>query len=362
MWVRGKEMSYHFLLAKKCNYLEDYSLKDGKYDFAVSGKLLVDFPEKELCGVLAKLDTYRDDKQEKELIEKISKKYSINKSNIVLGAGANGILQNLIRMYIRKHTDNLISTFYTFDQAIYAVNSIGGIVKLVKEDRNFLINLDKVSDSIDENTKMIFLTNPNNPTGTLISAENIIKLANKTDVPIIVSEAGQAFSGEKSLLEFSNLPDNLVVIKSFSKDYGLAGIRLGYAYMSEAIRKYYLENSPTNQVSLVAIKIANTLFGHAYMQNNISKVIENREYMQTKLKTLNISYINSKSNAVMIKDSLNPLVITKLREKGFIVKEVCGVANEHYIRLSVVDKKTINLFIESMREIKEKLNEDFFSN
>lgn len=352
-----------YILEKNNNFLNDYSLNTEKpLNFAISGKMLVKYPVLQLDSMLNSLDSYTCDKEENMLKKKISYKYNLDTRNIILGCGANGILQNLINMFFTSKQDNLVTPFYTFSQAIYGVNSRGGKVRLAKVRKDFTIDIENLKKSINKNTKMVFICNPNNPTGLILDPKEIIAFAKTLTIPFVVSEASIAFSDKQSLLYCHDLPENLIVLRSFSKEYGLSGIRLGYAYMSDSFKNKYLQKSPTNQTSLISIIIANKVFSLKEVEKNIEIVKINRSFLFSSLKNLGIPCLDSQSNTIMISKPLNEKIFTSLAQKGISVTKIKGINGELFMRISVLNKKENTILLSHLKKIKEEESENFFSN
>lgn len=354
----------YYTIAKKDNFLSDYSChKKYKLDLSVSGKMLVKYPcSIKLAGLLNKLDCYVDNDEENKLLERLAKKYTINKSNLILGSGANGLLQNIVKILFDKPGYNLVTPFYTFQQVVYGVHSFGGEVRLARMGESFNISIHHIQKSVDRNTKMIFLCNPNNPTGRVINPEEIIELAQKVKAYVVVSEAAIEFSSTKSLLDFP-LPSNVIVIRSFSKEFGLAGIRLGFAYVSAEFKSKYFELTPTNQVGNATLLIANyALTKEKIINKNIKRVLFEKEYLQKKLANMNIPFIISHSNTVMVCKNINTIIPRVLEKQQFKVTTITGENGEQFIRIAIGPKKTNRLFIKKLMQLKEVYDENFFSN
>lgn len=353
-----------YIISKRENFLADYSLhKKYKYDFSVSGKTFIRYPfSPHFCNILNKLDCYVNRNEECKLLDFLASKYHINKDNLILGPGANGILQNIIKILFNKPGLNMVTPFYTFHQASYGVNSMSCDVRCVKMGSDFSINFQNIKKSVDENTKMVFLCNPNNPTGLIVRPEEIIDLAKSVNTFVVVSEASIEFSYSKSLLSYK-LPNNLIVIRSFSKDFGLAGIRLGFAYMSSKFKNHYLEQTPTNQVGNVSILIANyACKNYKTINKNIMRVSREVEYFQKQLSALNIPYLKSRSNSIMICKGINKKILEILEEQEFKVVTITGEKGEMFVRIAVQKRKINKKFIKLIKQLREKYNENFFSN
>ena len=218
------------------DYTFDYS--NGltrKIDMTLSGKYLSNYNMKIDTTIL---DRYPSKHDINKLINEIKKQENINRE-IIIGNGANGILQNIIKMiFIDK--GNLVTPFYTFDEAEFAVTSLNGYTKRVYLDK-YRIDFNKLYKSIDCKTRMIYICNPNNPTGICIESKEIIEFSKKIKNPVIVDESGIEFTNKKSILDYNDLPNNLLVIRSFSKAYGIANLRIGYLVCTKEFKELYMK-------------------------------------------------------------------------------------------------------------------------
>ena len=238
----GKRNVVTYLFKKNRNlksFISDYNVHTEKpIDMSISGKFLA---KRNINIDLNKnpelLDSYAYDLVE-VLKQKIRHQYNI-KNNLIINAGANGVLQNLLKIFF-SNKGELLTTFFSFEQPQYAVLALGGKIKLIKHNDDLSINFDALKQSVTNLTRAVYICNPNNPTGICEENNKIIDLAKSISIPVIVDESGIDFAKQKSLLYNKNLPSNLIVVHSFSKAHGFAGLRTGYAYMSdEYIKEYY---------------------------------------------------------------------------------------------------------------------------
>ena len=233
-------------------FLDDYAnIESKEIDMTLSGMYLNKYPNFDInphtfCSYPSKYEAI-------DLIELIKERNKIT-CDVVIGPGSNGILQNLIKIFL-KQGDNLVTPFYTFNQAEYATTVLGCITRRVKCD-DYKINFNSLKNSIDNNTKIVYICNPNNPTGIYSSADEIISFVKEVKPIVIVDESSIDFTNKKSILKYENLPDNLIVLRSFSKAYGLANLRVGYMVCSSDIKNYYIENTTINEFSGLSITIA----------------------------------------------------------------------------------------------------------
>lgn len=333
-------------------FLNDYSFNKNSIcniDMVLSGKYLdkriitLDFDD-------IQIDEYPSTNKINELKELISNINNKNKDNFVIGAASNGIIQNLVKLFFTKG-GTLLTSEFSFAQPEYAVLRIGGKVKKVPTDEYFKINFDDMLNYINEDTKAIFLCNPNNPTGYYYEPSEIINFAKKTNVPIIVSEAAIEFSQNESLLNY-DLPENIIVTRTFSKAYGLAGLRIGYAYMSGKYLELYTKNITRFEVSILSISLAIYMIKNNNIDSNIKLVIEERNKLQKAMSEMGIKTLSSKSNAFMSASMYHNDFFELLKSKGIAVAKIDSKYKDYYyFRIAVQMPETNKLFIEALGDI-----------
>ena len=339
----------NYIISKR-NYNDDYSkLKSKKIDMTLSGKFLSEY--KNLKIDIDELDVYPSRKNIAKL-EKMLKKMENTDRNIILGSGANGILQNLIKIFFANDNGNLVTPFYSFGQAEYAVTSYNGITKRVFT-KNYDIDLDSIYDAVDSQTRMVYICNPNNPTGKYIKTNNLIEFAKKLSIPVVIDESSIEFSLKDSLLKSAKLPDNLIVIRTFSKAYGLANLRIGYFNCSNKYKKKYLLNTSINEFSgLSCLTVINVLENHILeFENNIKEVLNEKRYLLNKLSEIGIECIESYSNTLMSVTTFSESFFDKLNEKEISVVPVKDEYGKKHIRIAVQHPKTNREFIRLLSEI-----------
>lgn len=342
------------------SFTDDYSFckdENCKIDMVLSGKFLTNRDLKIDINKL-NIDEYPNSERIDYLRKLISKRYNKSYENFVIGAASNGIIQNLVKLFFSRGGTLLVSDF-SFAQPEYAVNRIGGKVKKVSVDENFKINFDDLYNNIDENVKAVFLCNPNNPTGFYYNPTDIINFASKTAVPVIVSEAAIEFTKSKSLLDFE-LPENIIVTRTFSKAYGLAGLRIGYAYMSGKYLDLYSKNITRFEVSMLSIEIAIQMLENNSIHENINMVISERNYLQRQLEALNIPTLKSTSNAFMSLKMYSNDFFELLKSKGITVAKIDSKYKDYYyIRIAVQSKEINSLFIQELNNIGREILKRF---
>ena len=198
-----------------------------------------------------------------ELINKISDFYSIDSKGILCGCGSDEILHLLARAYLSGNDEAIVSE-NCFAVYPLAIKASGARVVRAKEI-NFKTQIQSILGLINNATKMIFLANPNNPTGTIISYDEIIELHSKlpSNVLLVLDEAYAEYvkvESYKNYFDLVNNNNNVVITRTFSKVYGLAGLRVGWAYCPKDVvetlnrlRIPFSVNSTAQKVAVAAL-------------------------------------------------------------------------------------------------------------
>ncbi len=349
MYTRYYSKNSDYLLSKR-NYLCDYSkIASKRIDMTMSGRFLAKYPT--ITIPISEFDKYPLHTHIDELSNLIKTRIK-TKCEIVIGSGANGILQNIVKLLFMKK-GNLVTSYYSFDQVEYAVTSFGSTTKRVFTNK-YQTNLDNILKAVDSETRMIYLSNPNNPTGQFINPKTLIAFANKVKVPVVIDESGIEFSNHAGILELiKKLPDNLLVVRSFSKAYGLANLRIGYLGCNQEFQKLYLENTTTNEYSGISCIIAKTmLLNYATsIKKNVKNIIKEREYLINSLSNIGINVINSNANIIFTKTIFSNDLLNVLDENDVSVVPIYDKDNYLHIRIAVQDHETNRKFVAIMKKI-----------
>lgn len=332
-------------------FLNDYSFNQDSncnIDMVLSGKYIDDRKIDVNLNEI-EIDEYPSYNKINELKALLAKKDNKDEKNYVIGAASNGIIQNLVKLFFSKGGTLLVSDF-SFAQPEYAVLRIGGKVRKIPT-KNFKIDFNDMLNNIDGDTKAIFLCNPNNPTGYYYDPNEIITFAQKIDLPVIVSEAAIEFALKKSLLDFE-LPENIIVTRTFSKAYGLAGLRIGYAYLSGKYLELYNKNITRFEVSILSIIIAINMLKNLSIDKNVKLVIKERNYLQKNMNLIEIETLSSNSNAFMTRYMYHNDFFKLLKNMGISVAKVDSDFDNYYYFRVAIQKPDINkLFIKKLSNI-----------
>ncbi len=356
MWGVVKDMFIRYLfknkdyIKSKRDFLSDYSrIESKKIDMTLSGKYLMKYER--INFDISKIDKYPF-KEDIMLLEDSLKETLKIKKEVIIGNGANGLLQNIIKiLFVKK--GNLVTPFYTFNQAEFGVTSFDGYTKRVYCD-DYKIDLDRIKRSIDYKTRMVYICNPNNPTGIYMDCKKIINFVNKVKIPVVIDESGIEFTSKKSLLSISNLPDNLIILRSFSKAYGIANLRIGFLICNSEFKNLYLKKVTNNEFSGISCNIAKDIFMNTKVDANVKAIVKERNLLFSELNKMGIKVIKSDSNILMTETCFNDEFINVLGDHDISVVPVYDEDGRLHFRIAVQERKVNNLFINRLKKILQK--------
>ena len=169
----------------------------------------------------------------KELTSTISKKYNCKQNQIICGSGSDEIIQMLCQLFLNKGDEVVVPEYSFLMYRIYA--KIVGAKVIFSKEKNFKVSNDEIIKKITKRTKIVFIANPNNPTGTYISKKQLLDLRKRLNkkILLVVDDAYFEYMLNKdyrSGLELFKNKNNVFILRTFSKIYGLAGIRIGYGF------------------------------------------------------------------------------------------------------------------------------------
>ena len=290
------------------------------------------------------------------LREKLAENLKINKEMIICGNGADDVI-DLVGMTFINEGDEVITSETTFPAYKTAVKIMGGKFISVKL-KDFRYNLEEITNRINEKTKMIFLCNPNNPTGTILKKEELSHFMSKIpqDIIIVFDEAYCDYVEDKNYvngLYFMPERKNIIIIRTFSKIAGIAGVRVGYAVAHQEFIHYIrrvVNPFTTNRLAQVAALAS--LEDEEHRRKVLSINHEGKKYLYQELNKLELFYVPTETNFIFIdvkEDS--EIMFNELLKKGIIVRPGKSYGCPNFIRVTIGQFSENEKFIESLREV-----------
>ncbi len=301
------------------------------------------------------LSIYPDDCQTR--LKKLLEGYTgINASHIVGGSGSNQLIDLILRLFVNRG-EEVINCVPTFGIYRFSTDLCGGTLVEVPRDENFAVNISAVKAAISKKTKVICLANPNNPSGTLTSRQDILELLD-TGLPVLVDEAYYEFSGQ-TVVPLVGKYENLMVLRTFSKWTGLAGLRVGYGLFPPRIAEYLLRIKIPYNVNVAAlIAVEESLKDIDYLMVTVRAIIAERERLFQELGKIKwLKLFPSQANFILcqvLKGEAKELW-QKLQEKGILVRYFDQPRLQNYIRISVGKPEHTDALIKALREIERTL-------
>ncbi|TAN70878.1 MAG: histidinol-phosphate transaminase [Methylobacter sp.] len=290
------------------------------------------------------------------LKQALAKKYAVDMSQITLGNGSNEILELVARAFL---TPGLEVVFSQHAFAVYPiVTQAVGATAVVASALNYGHDLDAMLERVTDKTRLIFIANPNNPTGTLLdhaSLERFIQALPDTCI-CVLDEAYCEFVGEGDAgnsIAWLNLYPNLLITRTFSKAYGLAGLRVGYGLSSPQladILNRVRQPFNNNMLALTAAEAALTDTEH--LQNTINVNAQGMQFITEGFKKLGLEWIPSAGNFVLV-DMKRPAmpIYEALLRKGVIVRPVGVYELPNHLRITIGTEAENQLFLQALAEV-----------
>lgn len=219
---------------------------------------------------------------------------------IIIGNGSDDLIELIIKVFVAAGEEVLLPT-PTFFVYGFTTQMLGAIPIAVKRNADFSLNIEAILESVTPKTKAIFIANPNNPTANLVSRDALITLLNHLDCLVVVDECYYEFCQE-TVSDLVNQYPNLIILRSFSKSFGLAGIRVGYALANATIIDYLNRAAqlfPINRLALVAAIAA--LEDCAYFLSNIEKINQHKIELARELTRLGFIVYPSDTNFLFVR-------------------------------------------------------------
>ncbi len=299
------------------------------------------------------LNRYPDPYQ-KELKKEVSRIKKVPIENIFIGNGSDEIIDLCFRIFCNPGIDRALtfSPSYGMYEVSASVNDIGMI--RIPLDKKFQIDFDVLEPFLpDKLLKLIFICSPNNPTGNIIQPEIVERIISGFKGIVLVDEAYNDFSGYPSLIKKLDEYPNLIVMQTFSKAFGLASARVGMAFASPSLLKYFNKVKPPYNISAINQKTALKKLMHpGTSANQIRKIKAERERLSSELKKLSFTEVvyPSDSNFILVRVKDAGYIYNYLVGKGIIVRNRSSVVN-NCLRITVGKKSENDKLLDSLKTI-----------
>lgn len=293
------------------------------------------------------------------LRQALAKKLKVAPGQLIFGNGSDEIILLALRAFVSEGEEVIIArpSFLIYE---IGAKIVGANIKAVAL-KNFEYDLDGMAAEVTEKTKIIFVGNPDNPAGTYIPRNRIIKFLNKIrrDIIVFIDQAYFEYVLAKDYpdaIEFIKEYRNCMVIRTFSKMYGLAGLRVGYGIgdpevidILNRLREPFNINSLAQEAALACLK------DQAYYRRAARNIEKQRQYLYTQIRKLGLKAIESVTNFILIDvQQKSTTVSNALLKKGVIVRDMAFWGLDNFIRVTIGTNQENKLFIKTLGEILAK--------
>ncbi|MFC2014245.1 histidinol-phosphate transaminase [Chloroflexota bacterium] len=297
------------------------------------------------------------DSGQAELRKQLAKYAGVNHERIVASHGSNQLIDLIVRLFVGPG-DEVINCVPTFDVYRFSTEICGGTLVEVLRDENFAINVGAVKAAISKKTKIIFLANPNSPTGNITPQKDILEIAD-TGLPLVVDEAYYEFSGE-TMVPLVNQYDNLMVLRTFSKWAGLAGLRIGYGIFPPKIADYLMTTKIPYNVNVAAlVAVRESLKDIDYLMSQVKAMITERGRLFEELQKLKfLKPYPSQANFILcaVLNGKASELQQKLQNKGILVRYFDKPLLQIFIRISAGKPEHTGALIKALKEAEKEIN------
>jgi histidinol-phosphate aminotransferase len=288
----------------------------------------------------------------------LAKHFDVDMSQVAIGNGADDLILELSMAFLQDGDEVVVSrsSFPMYD--MYAAAMRARLVKTALTD-DLGIDLDAMAEAITDRTKLVYVCNPNNPTGQTLSAEDVDAFIQRVPEHVIVVldeayyEMVDSADYPESLAYVREGRKNIFVLRTFSKVYGLAGIRVGYGFGHPDIVSTLLKIKPPFNVNVLAQAAGTAALSDVeFVTQSVDGNKTGRQYLYREFDRLGLSYSESHTNFILVHVGSNALAVHQgLLERGIIVRPCVGYELPEYLRVSIGTNDQNERFIEELGRI-----------
>jgi histidinol-phosphate aminotransferase len=257
--------------------------------------------------------------------DSLAKYLNIKTEQILLGNGSDDVLDAIVHAFL-DNSSELITAEPSFSMYEFLTKIIGAKHVVTLLDDNFDVNVEQILASISENTKVIVLSSPNNPTGNQFSSDKLKTIIESTDRIVVIDEAYVDFA-DYNLLDWILKYDNLIITRTFSKSWGLAGLRVGYAVGNEEMINFLKNVQKPYSLNIIGQAVIPVIINSIqYIDETIQKIKNERKWLESAYQTVNnLKCYPSVTNFFLLRilkeNVTTETLIRQLIENGIIIRD-----------------------------------------
>ncbi len=286
------------------------------------------------------------------LYKKVADYYNLESENILIGNGSNEMIFTILAAIVEKGKKVIISE-PTFTVYKLISSNLNGKIKSIMMNEDFSFNVEKIKKEAKSKGSITIISSPNNPTGTYLQKRYIEEIIQESNGIVVVDEAYIHFGGE-SVLDLCCKYNNLIVLRTFSKAFGLAGLRIGVMISNKELISHLSKvKLPYNINIFTQLTLSIILNNIEHIEKNIKYIIEQREVMFKRLQNFSkLKIIPSSTNFFCVKTEDAKLLFNELLKHGILVRDVSNYPMlNNYLRISIGNEYENNKLIEALSNI-----------
>ncbi len=292
------------------------------------------------------------------LKRELARRFRLGPDNFIIGNGSDEVITFAMRAFLNRGQEAVIAkpTFLIY-QIVARIEGVG--VKYVPL-KGYRYDLDSMKDAVTKKTKIIFIANPDNPTGTYVTKEELDRFMSglRKDIIVFFDEAYYEFAKDlrdyPKTLKFLKAGRNVIITRSFSKIYSLAGLRVGYGIADkDLIKTMNKVREPFNVNSLAQAAARAALKDKSFIIKTRRLVEEGKDLIYEELERMGIPYVPSVTNFILFdfgKEATR--IYNKLLKKGVIVRNMKGWGLSGFLRVTIGTMKENRRFVKALEEVK----------
>lgn len=291
------------------------------------------------------------------LRKQLAKSLGVKENNLLFGNGSDELIDIILKA-VKEEGAEIVTSDVTFVE--YRIAGLINNFKVISVPlRDFTFDLEAMAKQVTPQTKVVFIANPNNPTGTYVTANQVKAFLNRISEQTLVvfDEAYLEFVQEADFPKTMGLlgKKNIAILRTFSKIYGLAGLRIGYMIASEALVEACQKvRQPFNVNSLAQAAAIAALKDKAFVKRSQELVAKEKKYLCDSLVNLKIWHKKSAANFVFIRTQRDAReLFSELLKKGVIIREMSSYGLNNYSRITVGTRSENNRLIKALKELGE---------
>ncbi len=290
------------------------------------------------------------------LVRAIAKKLGVSPDEVIVGNGSEYIIDTLMKVFVSPG-DEVVYAVPSF--VVYRIAaSVMGAKRVEVPCKDYRHDLEAMAEAITDKTKLVFVCNPNNPTGTIVRRDELDQFFASVEgkrLLVVMDEAYFEYAKDPNYpdgLQYFRRYGNVVVLRTFSKIYGLAGLRIGYGIAPKEIVSIYNTIREVFAVNVVAQAAAlAALKEDAYVSWVSMKVYEEKKKLYEALSKMGLPYVESEANFVLIKVRDSKLAFEEMLKRGVVVRPTDSFDLPNHIRVTVGTPEENEVFLKALKEL-----------